>query len=444
VGRALFALVLLLIVGVVGLSTYRQLWADYHSREAERALQRRDFDAAQAHLRLCLEVWRSDPETHFLLARTARRAGSYGDAEQHLSQCKKLGWIPEAIALERALMEAQRDDPADVEGYLLSCVHQDHPDSVLILEALTQGYLRKYRLLQALDCLELWLRRQPDDVQALAWRGETYERMRNDDPAIDDYRRVVGLDPTRDDVRLRMVRLLIEGHRPDEAVGHCELLYQRQPGNPQAVIGLAVCRREQGRTEEARQLLDLLLAAEPRHPQALTERGKLALDAGQLEVAEEWLRKAVAVGPYERDAVYAFCQCLQGKGKQDEVKGWLERLKRIDADRAHMNDLMRALTLAPRDPNLRAEAGVIMLRNGHDEAGLHWLSTALQEQPGCRLAHRALADYFERQGNAAEAAYHRRLAGPAPPQSSAPPSATEHSDKPATPGPDLPGAGPGE
>ena len=430
VAQAAFGLALLLITAGVALLTYRQLWADYHYREAERAIGRRDFDEAQAHLALCLEVWRTDEATHFLLARTARRAGSYAVAEQHLKACKKLGWVPEAIALERALLEAQRDDPAAVEVYLLGCVHEDHPDSVLILEALTQGYLKNFRLKQALDCLELWLRRQPDDVQALAWRGEALERLHHYERAIDDYRRALDLDPGRDEIRLRLAAILIEDHRLDEAVGHCELLYQRQPGNPEAVIGLAVCRREQGRTEEARQLLDLLLAAAPRHPQGLTERGKLALDSGQLEEAEDWLRKAVAVAPYERDTVHAFCKCLQGRGKQDEAKGWLERLARIDTDLVRMNEVMHRIMLAPRDPKLCSEAGAILLRNGQEEAGLHWLNSALQEQPGCRPAHQALADYFERHGKPDPAAYHRRLAGPAAPDSPPDSPETARRDKP--------------
>jgi Tfp pilus assembly protein PilF len=430
VARAVFGLVLLLIAGVAALGTYRHLWADYHYRAAERALQRRDFDAAQADLELCLEVWRDDPGTHFLLARTARRAGSYAAAEHHLSVCKKLGWVPEAIALERALLEAQRDDPAGVDTYLLGCVHKDHPDSAIILEALSQGYLKRYRLLQALDCLDLWLRRAPDDIQALAWRGEAFERVHHEDKALDDYRRALDLDPERDEVRLRLANLLIKAQLLDEATENYERLYQRQPGNADALLGLAVCRRQAGQAEEARQLLDQVLTAEPRHPRALTERGRLSLDAGQLDDAEDWLRKAVAVAPYERDTVYAFGQCLQRRGKQDEAKGWLERLAKIDTDMDRMDEVMHELNRAPRDPKLRTEAGVIMLRNGQDEGGLGWLNSALSEQPGYGPAHQALADYFAHHGNPTQAAYHRRFAGRVAPESPHPSSGATHQDNP--------------
>jgi Tfp pilus assembly protein PilF len=41
---------------------------------------------------------------------------------------------------------------------------------------------------------------------------------------------------------------------------------------------------------------------------------------------------------------------------------------------------------------------------------LHWLLTALKEDPGHALAHKALADYYERAGQPERAAMHRAQA----------------------------------
>jgi tetratricopeptide (TPR) repeat protein len=407
-------LAVLLLVVLVGVLISYQLGAEYHRREAERAAQRRDFDQALAHLELSLEVWPHSAETQFLAARVARRGGNYEAAQSHLAKCKQLQWVPEAIALERALTIAQRDDPAEVQEYLLTCVHKDHPDSVLILEALSSGYMNTFQMHRALECLELWLQRAPDDVRALTWLGEVLDRLKRPAEAMQDYRHALDLDPAQDDVRLRLADLLLQEGQAGEATGHYEQVCQRQPGNARALLGLARCRHEAGQTEEARQLLDLVLSARPRDPEALTERGKIALNSGQLAEAEEWLHKAVVAAPFEREAVYNFAQCLERQGKHDEARPWLKRVESIRADLKHLAEVTGAISRAPRDPGPRCEAGRILLRNGHDEEGLRWLASALQLQPGHRPTHAVLAEYFERVGKPDQAARHRRLAGVAP------------------------------
>jgi tetratricopeptide (TPR) repeat protein len=382
-----------------GYFIYRQISAGQHRRAAEQALVDGQLATARAHLALCLEVWPNSGEIHFLAARAARRDGAYDQARRHLEACRRLAWPAEAIALERALLEAEEGQPNPVEVYLLSCVHKDHPDSVLILEALTRGYLKSFQLMRALECLDLWLHRQPDMLQALVWRGEVLERLDRYDAALDDLRRAVHLAPERDEPRLRLARLLARARRPQEALPHYEYLYERRPGDAEVLLGLAACQRRVGNREDARQMLDQLLMAQPRHAQALSERGLLALEAGQPAEAEAWLRRAVAVTPYEREAVYALTQCLfRQKGKDAEAQQWLARLERIDTDLKRMTDLMERINRSPRDPKLRTEAGVLLLQNGQEKEGLRWLQSALKLDPHHQPALQALADYFERQG----------------------------------------------
>jgi tetratricopeptide (TPR) repeat protein len=393
---AVLTLALLVWTGFV---VYRQLAAGRHRREAEQALEKGDLGRARAHLELCLEAWPNSGEIHYLTARTARRQGAYDDANRHLGVCRRLGWPDEAIRLERALLEAEQQEPTLVESYLLSCVHKDHPDAVLILEALTRGYLKSFQMLRALECLDLWLHRQPNAVQALLWRGEVRERLDRYEPALDDLRQAVRLEPEAEESRLRLARLLSRARLFKEALPHYEQLHERRPGDAEVLLGLASCQRRLSRQEDARQLLDMLLAAQPRHAQALSERGQLALEAGQLNEAEEWLRRAVAAAPYEREAVYALGQCLfRQEGKEAEAQQWLARLERIDADLKRMTVVMKDITRSPRDPELRTEAGVLLLRNGQEKEGLRWLESALRLDSRHPSTLQALSDYFERQG----------------------------------------------
>jgi Tfp pilus assembly protein PilF len=55
-----------------------------------------------------------------------------------------------------------------------------------------------------------------------------------------------------------------------------------------------------------------------------------------------------------------------------------------------------------------AELGQLFLEIKQCGRGLYWLYEALERDPEQQQAHRALAAYYERQGNADKAALHRR------------------------------------
>src|SRR5438105_1574794 len=74
--RAVAGLVCLPVIGGVGYFViYPYALAAYHGRQAERALEARDFPRAKEHLARVLEVRPRSGETQFLLARTCRRSG---------------------------------------------------------------------------------------------------------------------------------------------------------------------------------------------------------------------------------------------------------------------------------------------------------------------------------------------------------------------------------
>jgi predicted Zn-dependent protease len=178
------------------------------------------------------------------------------------------------------------------------------------------------------------------------------------------------------------------------------------------LLGLARCRLEQSNLGEARQLLAALLAVQPNNGFALGERGRLELAADQPKEAEYWLSRAVAIVPYEKDIVYSYVVVLNQFDKKDEAARWSERLAQIDADLKRMNEVMALIHKSPTDPAPRHEAGILMLRNGQEQEGLRWLDNALRQDPNYRPTHLALAEYFEKRGNAPLAAHHRQLAPP--------------------------------
>src|SRR5262249_4733215 len=155
-----------------------------------------------------------------LAARVARLALEYREADRQLRDCQRLGGARAAIDLERQMIRAQRGDLTQVDRKLMTQVEGGHPESLLILEALSRGYLQNFRLEEALRCLQLWLERRPDAVQALLWRGEVWERLLHTEDALADYRRALELAPERDDDRLHLAEVLITARQPQEAARH--------------------------------------------------------------------------------------------------------------------------------------------------------------------------------------------------------------------------------
>jgi Tfp pilus assembly protein PilF len=383
-------------------------WRDY--RAAQRAIEKRDFAEARTCLARCLQVWPNSAEVHLLAARTARRACAYDDAEEQLKECQRLDWPLEEIQLERDLIRAQRGDVTDIQDRLMLFAEHGHPNALLILEALCRGYLKTYRLAHASRCLELWLERRPDDVQALLWRAEVAELRTRNSEALVDYRRAVELAPERDEARLPLAELLVAENLPAEAIPHFERLRQKQPRNRKVLLGLAHCRRLLGEPEEAGKLLDALLQIFPEDASALAERGRIYLDKRQPAQAERWFRMAVNRAPYDRDSVYALYLCLQQSGKAQEAEEYRTKLKKIESQLSRLREVTRKIVETPHDPALRHEAGMIFLHSGQSQEGLRWLYSALQEEPGYQPAHQALADYYERIGAREKALWHRRQA----------------------------------
>ncbi len=347
------------------------------------------------------------------------------------------------VALGPNLRRAEQGDLAGVEGSLRREVQNNHPDSIRILEALTKGYLRLYRLNDALWSTGEWLKLRPADPQAHYWRARVYDLLPegswnngsrengtwesgskvqnnagwgneavvwNNPQAAAEYRRALEFDPELDAPRLRLAQYLLETSAPQEALSHFERLRRRHPGNPAVRLGLARCALALGRLEECRKLLDDLLADQPRDAAALAERGKLALQEGQAAEAENWLRRSLAIDPQDRLANYMLFQCLSRLGRPGEARRYRENFERIEADQSRLRDISRKTVDTPNDPAPWTEGGILLLHTNREKEGLAWLLRAVGLDPHYRPANRALADYYQRRGEQVQAEKYRALA----------------------------------
>jgi tetratricopeptide (TPR) repeat protein len=405
----------LLLVGVAGLGllpVWSALWARHQYRAAEEADRKREFVTAREHIDKYLWLRPRDADAHLLAARVARRAGNFPLAEEHLARCAALIGSSKALALERALLHAQQGDlPAPIEAQFRIWVDEGHPDSLLILEVVSQQFMRTYRLSDAADALDRWLALAPDDVWALMRRGWVYERFNRFEAAMADYEHAVAVAPDLDGPRLRLAYALLHGKNDAaEALKHFETLYQHGLRGHAVLLGLAQCRRQLGDQAEAERLLDDLLATHPDDPAALMEMGRMAYQMGRPEEAVPRLEEAIRLDASAYQAHFVLYQCLEQLGRRPEAEEHRVKADQIKADLDRMQRLTSQLQKAPRDASVRCEIARLFLRLGEPREAVAWFHRALELDPSLESAHRGLADYYDSVHEPDKAEEQRRLA----------------------------------
>jgi tetratricopeptide (TPR) repeat protein len=392
---------LLVLVGSVAIAVAvarPHLRAWYHLRAARVELQRYHNLQAIRHLCICRDIWPRDPDVLLLAARSARRARVYGDTERLLGMYRKLRGHDDAHAFEQLLLavECRVDEAAD---FCWSQVEEGHADAPLILEAMTRGYLRQYRLRQAQHCLERWKQLQPENPQLFFLEGLIQlDYLHAISSAADCYRRVLELDPDYEEARLGLAIALVMGKSFAEAAEHFERLRQCQPDNWRVQVGLAECFDGLGESAKALRLVEDVLAQQPEFPAALSLRGQLALKSEELAEAETRLRQALRYMPTDHLAHYNLILCLERSGQKEAAQRQRLQLQQIENDAARFNEIVtKDIAQRPTDPALHCTLGEILLRSGQREEGVRWLQSALRLDPHYAPAQKTFTDLYRRQ-----------------------------------------------
>lgn len=404
----------LLVLGLGGYLGGRQAWAWYHLREGQRELDRHHPHAAYRHLGRALEVWPESSEIHRKSARAARQMGDLETARTHLLLGQRHEDPPsEEAVLEWALYRAESGDLATVEQFLRPMVTGGHPDRMQIAEALTRGYLKALRLLDALAMLEGWVREDPGNPAAYSLRGRLWTQVRAFSRAVEDYDKAVRLDPDRDADRLGLALALIEVSRYQDSIPQLERLRGEDPDDQNLATYLAFALGRVGRADEAVALLDGVLARNPNHLAALTGHARLDLESGRDADAERYARRALAVNRYDRSAAHVLHQSLVGQGRPAEAAEAKARLQQLDDLMVRYYDLAnRLIPQQPKNPDLQYQLGEVLLALGQKDQAERWWLSATRINPAHADAHRALAEYYEAEGRSDLAKEHLRAVSP--------------------------------
>ena len=382
---------------------------EYSYSAAGRALEREDFDQAGQHLALCLQLQPHSGRALFRAAQAARRSDQPELAHEQLALCAEQSWPPAAIELEQMMLVFQRGEgDGAMERLLRKCIAPENPDRLQVLEALAKGYLRTYRLVPALQCLDDWIAGRPDSREARMRRGWVYDRLDRFADAEADYRAVLERRPHDTDAKMRLAQILHQQGKTAAAAEVFEELMQTGTDVPAIQLGLAQTYRDLGRTAEAWQLLDVADQSRPNDSAVLLEKGKLCLAEGRDEDARGWLEKAATLSPGEYDAHYQLFICLSRLGDKEGASRAERRFKEIEADLTKVGKLAEQLHHRPNDPDIRFEIAEVFGRRGEEGEATRWLEEVVRLNPTHVKARQTLAEYYDRLGKAERARVHRQ------------------------------------
>jgi tetratricopeptide (TPR) repeat protein len=410
---ALGGIILCLVTAGVG----SHIWALHHLHEGERLVARQEYTDAYPQFVKALKVWRRSPDTELLAGRTARRAKMYAEAEPHFQHCLSLAGTDKAksasVALERLLAQVQKGELTENEIILWGRVKRNDPDSLLILEAMFQGYINKLRLGPAMHCLDLILERDPYNVDALLNHGHIAKGTVGPTVALKDYRLALELRPDRDDIRLHLARLLVHDNA-NEALKLFEEVASGKPDDPELQMDLVRAYQAAGKLDEADAMVDQILERDPDNALALSEKGALlAVTPGRAAEGEALLRRAVARDPFEVGYQWKLYLCLsRQKGREAEADAQLAIHDRVKAERDRLTQILNVeMSKSPENPDLSYEVGMIYYMRGFKAAARRWWENALKFDPGHQAANKALFELFKQEGDKEAAEKHRGVSG---------------------------------
>lgn len=387
-------------------------YALHQWRAAQDAIKNERPQEARDRLAVCLRVWPRSVEVNVLAARAAWLAGDLAAAEEVLTRCLELAdgeTERERVRLEFLLLRVQAGEADSLAPILFDLVDKGHPESPVILETIARSFILRLRYKPASACLTRWIGVEPGNAKPHYWRGLVLERLNNHTAARADYHRALELDPDHLLARLRVAEMLLEDKQAPEALPHLERLSRQAPDDPRVKARMGMARFLQGRGEEARRLMEAAAPHLPNDPALLVTLANLDVQDGRAAEAEKRLRAVLAAEPSDTEALFVLAAALRLQNRADEATAVLADYERKREVVDRINTLLKDKADSPAATAADyAEIGRLFLQIGRGKFGVYWLERALELDPGHQPAHRALAEHYERKGEADKAAAHRQ------------------------------------
>jgi tetratricopeptide (TPR) repeat protein len=360
-------------------------------RSALGSLDADDFVAARRSLLLCRELRPQDPAVYFALARLERRGGDPRKAPELLQAAGRLGWPPEQVGFEEALLQVQSGKVTQFAAPMRAAFRGDRADATLAYEAVVRGWLQLQDPGAAHQDCQAWVDHFGDDWRARYWWGLILEMEGYHALAAHAYQAAVDANPGNAGVRLRLAETLVNLSEFPRALPHLEACRAANPADPDVRFSLARCLQALGRDREAEDLLQELLRDYPTRGPALLLLARVRLDRDDPAGAAEFARRDVQLEPFNPLAAAALAEALRGQQSDKEAAVWEEKARTLTEQNERLAALTRTVKGHPADVGARYELGVLLRDLGRGAEAVQCWRGGLAIDPNHKPTRDALA-----------------------------------------------------
>ena len=317
--------------------------AEIHANLGLIYFQEKKFDQAIPSLRHALNLNPSLPKLDTLLAMSLSELGQYHEALPGLDKGFHRSADPAikrmcGLQLERAYSWLREDSKAVEVALELNRLYPNDPE-ILYHNGKVFGNFA-FLSMQKLSKIA------PESVWRHQAAAEAYESQGSYVQAIDQYRRVIALDPRRPGIHYRLGRTLLarsrEASSPDdlsEASKEFQKELQLDSSNANAAYELGEIYRTSGQLNEAKEAFELALKSHPDFEEAHLGLAAVLLSLGQPGSALPHLQKALALNHDNPVSWYRLARTESALGNTAEsqeadaelraVKRRIERAQRL-------------------------------------------------------------------------------------------------------------------
>jgi tetratricopeptide (TPR) repeat protein len=330
--------------------------AEVHAQLGMIYFQQHDFARAVPPLRQALKLKPALPNVDILLSMCLSELGRYKEALSGLQ--KGFGQSADTalrrlagLQLQRAYTGLGKDDKAVEVALQLSRLYGDDPEVLYH----TGRLFSNYAYLMTMKLADV----APGSVFMHLAAGEANESMGNYDSALDEYRKVLALEPGRPGIHYRMGRVFLARARPPHAEADAEAQAAREldaelridPTNADAAYELGEIQRKAGDLDKARELFELAVKSDPEFEQGLVGLGRVLVAQGKADLALPPLAKAVSLDPEDEVAYFQLWQAHRALGhreEQEKAQAEFQRLRSRSREQER-EDLLRKNTVTQQE-----------------------------------------------------------------------------------------------
>jgi tetratricopeptide (TPR) repeat protein len=331
----------------------------------------------RAELEAAIRAHPEEPENYIVLAAfwTANRdlAGALKVLEQGIA------FVPKSIDLRivQARLLLLKGQPDDAIAAYQAAIGIDAGNVTARVELGDLLRTRQHKPEDALAQYDAALAAAPDDVGALAGRGQTLLGLGRLDEALTTLAKAAGEKPQRPPVLLMYAEALLRAGKPADALAAIDAALKLEPSYVDGHVARGNVLRETGKPEEARQEFNLALREDKRSVAAMSGIGLTYAAEGQIDPARTYLSEVLRLDP---NNIYAL-----------NAMAWMAAERKEDLGNA-LGWAFRAAQLAPGQPDVLDTLGWVLRQKGEPDKAVEFLARSASLRPSAEtLTHLGLA-----------------------------------------------------